>query len=224
MFSLKKALRSGVAKKLINGSAAVGLVIFIIVHLLGNLTLFAGDGGAAFNAYDEKLHAIGELFYVIEIGLLLFFVFHIVYGLKLWLQNRKGRGQRYAAGQKSKGGTSHLNSSSVNMAISGLVLLVFVVVHVSQFRFEAFGSEEQYGSLYGLVVHAFHNPGWVAFYCGSIFFLGWHLRHGMWSMLQTIGAMNDRWTKTVYGAGAVLGVILALGFFVLPLYIFFAVH
>lgn len=230
MFSLKKALRSGVARKLINGVTAIGLVIFIIAHVLGNLSIFSGS--EAFNTYSAKLHSLGPLFTVIEIGLLLFFVFHIVYGLKLWMQNRAARKNRYAAGQKSKGGPSHFNLSSVNMALSGIILAVFTTVHVLQFRFAAFSDASQYESasvpggidLFQMVVDAFANPAWVAFYCGSVFFLGWHLRHGMWSMLQTIGAMNDRWNKTVYGAGALIGILLAVAFFVMPLYIFFALH
>ncbi|WP_168210849.1 succinate dehydrogenase cytochrome b subunit [Persicimonas caeni] len=233
MFSLKKALRSGVARKLINGVTALGLVGFIVVHLLGNLAIFAPDKGEAFNAYSAALHDLGIGLYVLEIGLLAFFGFHAFYGIKLWLQNRKARDQRYAVKQKSKRGPSKFNLASVNMALSGLILLVFVVVHVAQFRFGLFTDTAQYENtgptgkvfdLYGLVVDTFAHPGWVAFYCGAVLFLGFHLRHGAWSMLQTLGAMNSKWSQAIYGIGALIAVLLAAGFFVLPLYIYFFIH
>jgi succinate dehydrogenase / fumarate reductase cytochrome b subunit len=233
MFSLKEALRSGVARKLINGITAIGLVGFIVVHLLGNLAILAPDEGEAFNAYSATLHDLGIGLYVLEIGLLLFFVLHAGFGIKLWLQNRKARGQKYATRQKSKRGPSKFNLSSINMALSGLILAIFVVVHVAQFRFGLFTDTAQYENtgptgkvfdLYGLVVDTFAHPGWVAFYCTAVFFLGWHLRHGFWSVLQTIGAMNSRWSKSVYAISALIAVLLAVGFFVLPLYVYFFIH
>jgi succinate dehydrogenase / fumarate reductase cytochrome b subunit len=233
MFSLKEALRSGVARKLINGVTALGLVGFLVAHLLGNLAIFAPDKGEAFNAYAATLHDLGIGLYVLEVGLLLFFVLHAWFGIKLWWQNRKARAKNYETRQKSKKGPSKFNLSSVNMALSGMILLIFVVVHVAQFRFGLFTDTTQYENtgptgqvynLYGMVVDAFANPGWVVFYCTAVFFLGWHLRHGFWSVLQTIGAMNSRWTQTVYAIGALIAVLMATGFFLMPIYIFFYIH
>lgn len=226
MYSFKALFTSGVGRKLINWATAIGLVGFVIMHLLGNLTIFANDGGSAFNAYAATLHGLGPLFTAIEIGLLLLFVFHIVSGISMWLQNRKARPKKYVAGQKSKKGPSHYNLSSTKMAISGIVLAVFVIVHVLHFRFSAFATDmSQYTvdgtfSLYALVADAFSNPLWVAFYCGAILFLGWHLRHGMWSMLHSIGSMNRGGGKTAYVVAALVGALLALGFFVLPIYLY----
>lgn len=228
MYSLKTLLTSGIGRKLINWLTAVGLVVFIIGHLVGNLTIFAGDGGQAFNAYAATLHGLGPLFYAIEIGLLLLFVFHIVSGITMWRQNRAARPQKYAAGLTSKKGPSHLNLSSTKMAISGIILAIFVIVHVAQFRFQAFTSDlsaytvDGTFSLYALVADTFTNPLWVAFYCGSVFFLGWHLRHGMWSMVHSIGSMNRGGAKTSYALAGLIGGLLALGFFVLPIYLYIA--
>jgi succinate dehydrogenase / fumarate reductase cytochrome b subunit len=233
MFSLKKALRSGVARKLINGVTAIGLVGFVVVHLLGNLAIYAPDKGEAFNAYAATLHDLGIGLYVLEVGLLLFFVLHAWFGIKLWLKNRSARTEKYAVRQKSKKGPSKFNLASINMAFTGMILLIFVVVHVAQFRFGLFTDKAQYENtgptgkvfdLYGMVVDAFANPGWVIFYCTAVFFLGWHLRHGFWSILQTIGAMNSRWTQSVYAIGALIAVIVAAGFFFMPPYIYFFVH
>jgi succinate dehydrogenase / fumarate reductase cytochrome b subunit len=233
MYSLKNLLNLGVARKLVNWATAIGLVGFIVVHLLGNLAILAPDKGAAFNAYSATLHSLGIGLYILEIGLLLLFVFHIVTGISMWLKNRKAREQKYAAGQTSKKGPSHYNLSSTKMAISGLVLAVFVIIHVAQFRFAAFTDDvNQYAvdatgknyDLYGLVVDAFANPWWVAFYCFSVFFLGWHLRHGLWSMLHSVGSMNRGGGKTAYAIAAFIGGVLALAFFFLPLYVYIVVH
>ncbi|MFW5968405.1 MAG: hypothetical protein ACOCV2_12845, partial [Persicimonas sp.] len=78
--------------------------------------------------------------------------------------------------------------------------------------------------LYQMVVDAFQEPGWVAFYCIAIFLMGWHLRHGFWSIFQTLGAMNDRWSKPVYALGAVIAIALAAGFFFIPLNLYFFVN
>ncbi|AWV90364.1 succinate dehydrogenase cytochrome b subunit [Bradymonas sediminis] len=227
MYSLKTLLTSGIGRKLINWATAVGLFGFVVMHLLGNLTLFANDDGTAFNAYAAALHSLGPAFYLIEIGLLLLFVFHIYSGITMWRQNRAARPQKYVAGQKSKNGPSHYNLSSTKMAISGIAIAAFVIIHVAQFRFQLFTSDvEQYAleggglDLYALVADVFSNPGWVAFYCGAILFLGWHLRHGVWSMVHSIGSMNRGGGKTSYAVAAVIGLLLALGFFVLPIYLY----
>lgn len=229
MYSLKTLLTSGIGRKLINWATAVGLVGFVVMHLLGNLTMFADSDGTAFNAYAWTLHSLGPAFYLIEIGLLLLFVFHIVSGMTMWRQNRAAKPVKYAAGQASKKGPSHYNLASTKMAISGLAIAAFVIIHVAQFRFQLFTSDAKLAEfmvednkldLYALVADVFTHPGWVAFYCGAILFLAWHLRHGVWSMLQSIGSMNRGGGKTSYAVAAAIGALIALGFFVLPIYMY----
>lgn len=232
MYSLKKALGSGIARKLLNGATAIGLVIFVFMHLLGNVVLYAPEGADAFNAYSATLHGFGWGLYIVEVGLLVIFLLHAYMGLQLWLENRRARKEAYAAGIDSKGGPSKLNWSSLTMPITGIVLLIFTVVHVLHFRFSAYSDTTDYEpleeganfDLYQMVIDAFQHPGWVVFYCSATFLLGWHLRHGFWSILQTLGAMNDRWTKPIYALGTILAVILAAGFFFLPIYIYFVIN
>lgn len=229
MHSLKSLLNMSVARKLINWATGIGLVVFVIGHLVGNLTIFAGDGGKAFNAYAATLHSLGPLFLLIEIGLLLLFAFHIGSGLNMWVNNRKARKHKYAGGHNSKGGPSHFNLASTKMALSGIVIAAFVIVHVAQFRFGVFTSDPaKYATepggvnphLFGLVSDTFANVGWVVFYCAGVAFLGWHLRHGIWSMLHSVGSMNRNGGRTSYLVAGLVGALLALGFFVLPIYMF----
>lgn len=228
MVPFRKALKSQVGRKLLNAVGALALVGFVIMHLSGNLQLYSTDG-TAFNEYAKFLHDLGPLLYAAEIGLLAIFLLHAFTGIGLWLKNRSARANRYKAGQKSKGGPSKLSLLSNNMFVSGSALLIFVVVHVLQFRFAAF-TDKEYSTtidgeetvdLYQHVVDVFQEPVWVAFYCGMMLFLGFHLRHGLWSMFQSLGWMNDRYQKPVYAIAAILGLILAVGFLFIPVYLYF---
>ncbi|MGM0559303.1 MAG: succinate dehydrogenase cytochrome b subunit, partial [Myxococcota bacterium] len=142
------------------------------------------------------------------------------------------RAEGYRARQKSKDGPSKLSILSNNMIVSGAALLIFVVVHVLQFRFGVFTDKEYTTEvdgevavdLYQHVFDVFQQPVWVAFYVGMMLFLGFHLRHGLWSMFQTLGWMNDRAQKPVYTIAAVLGLILAVGFLFIPIYLYFFVQ
>jgi succinate dehydrogenase / fumarate reductase cytochrome b subunit len=234
MLNLKDVLTSSIGKKVLNGLTAVALVFFVIGHLGGNLTLLISP--EAFNGYAAKLHSLGGLLYVIEILLLTVIVVHAGLGITLAIQNSEGRTDEYRASQKSKGGPSNYNLSSTTMIISGVVLLFFLILHIIQFRLAPYwrGDEwkqevgleagvEYYEVLYAMVDHAFAQPIWVVTYSVVMLFLGLHLRHGIWSMLQTIGAMNNRWKKSIYGLALVLAIILGAGFLILPVGIYFEV-
>jgi len=225
MLKFKDVIFSSIGRKFLNGITAVALVIFVIGHLGGNLTLLIGP--EAFNSYAEKLHSLGGLLYVAEVLLLLAIVVHAGVAVKLSVENSRGRSQGYRAGQQSKDGPSNYNLSSTTMIVSGLVLLAFLFLHLIQFRLRPYWddavSHEYYHELYQLVDQAFAQPIWVVTYSVVMLFLGFHLRHGVWSMLQTIGAMNNRWKQSVYGFALLAAVVLAVGFLILPVGMYFDV-
>jgi len=225
--SLKRALTTTVGSKFLTAISGLGLAVFVILHLAGNLTLFI-PGGEAFNLYAEKLKSLGPLFYIGEIGLLFIIVLHIVTAIRVKRSAKKARPIEYKE-YHSKKGPSKLNFMSQNMIISGLLLAFFMVVHIWQFRFGP-GMEEGYVTtlhgqeardFYRLIVETFKSPFWVVFYCGFVLFLGMHLRHGFWSAFQSLGASFPRFSSLLYCFAALLAVVLTVGFFVLPLYIYF---
>jgi len=232
MINLKDALTSSVGKKILNGLSAFALVFFVIGHLGGNLTLLISP--EAFNSYAAKLHGLGFLLYIVEFGLLAAIVLHVVTSISVTLESSEARTQGYRSPQKSKEGPSNYGFSSVNMIVSGLVLLMFLVIHLIQFRLRPYwdgeySSETYYKHLYEMVHGAFTEtmpvlgfdfPIWVFVYCGTMAFLGFHLRHGIWSMFQSIGAMNSRWRSSMIGLSLIVGVLLAVGFFFLPIGIY----
>ena len=104
MISLKEALTSPIGKKVINALSAIGAVVFVIGHAGGNLTLLGGEG--AFNAYAEKLHALGILLPIAEVGLVAVFLLHIISALAVTKDNNAASSKDYEASRETKGGPS----------------------------------------------------------------------------------------------------------------------
>ncbi len=229
MNTFASLLWSTVARKFWTALTGICLVGFVIVHLVGNLTLFLGNG--AINDYawflETALH--GGLRPVGEIVLLVLFGVHACTALSAALQNRRARSQGYTV-SRGAGGRSHQTLSSRTMSVTGLILLSFLVLHVAQFRFgigfqwhvtaESAGSAHPVRDLYRTVVEAFHTPTWMGIYLFVMGMLGFHLRHGVWSAFQTLGAINSPLRRVLFVAGAVLAVLLALGFLALPVYVY----
>ncbi len=216
-----------VFKKLLIALSGLGLVGFVVVHLLGNLTLLRSDG-AAFNAYAAKLESFGPLLAVAEIGLLAIFLIHIVTVLTTKKRNLDARPVAYRQ-WRSKGGDTPSNLSSRNMAVSGSLILLFLGIHIWQFRFGpgmsqgyiATQGQEQIRDLYRLVVETLKNPVMFLFYSVVMILLGLHLRHGIWSALQSLGMTRSRTTTPLRLLGAILGVLLGVGFLIIPAWIYF---
>lgn len=219
---------SSVGKKYLNAISGLALFGFIIVHLGGNLTLFAGGKGELFNSYAHHLESLGPLLVVAEIGLIAFFLFHIGSAISVRMSKREARPVPYAV-TASKGGPSRQSLASRSMLVTGLVLLLFIPLHVWMFKFnggsphamtELHGKEVK--DLYALVVATFQNPGVVGLYTAVMLLLGLHLRHGFWSALQSLGAMSPKLSPVIYSAGLLLAILLAGGFLILPLWIYFS--
>lgn len=216
------ALTSQVGRKILTGITGVLLVLFVAAHLLGNLQLLDSDP-VPFNAYGQFLHGFGLLFYVVEILLAATILLHAFIGISIFMRKRKARKKGYAV-QKSKGEPSKQSVASRTMIITGSVLLLFLVVHILQFRFgpteEVMINNKPAHDLHSLVMQTFSNIGWVVFYVGVMLLLGFHLRHGVWSALQSLSAMKPRWSKSIYSAAFIIGVLLAIGFLILPILIY----
>ncbi len=219
--------RSSIAKKWLNGLTGLGLFVFMAIHLSENLLLLANDP-MLFNGWAHFLRKFGPLLYLIEVGLLLFFLGHIFSALSVYFDKRKARPSRYAV-QGNAGGASRKTASSVTMIFTGLVLLAFVVWHVLTFRFGpgiaqgyvAILDGEQVIDIHRLVVEFFSNSINVAIYVGVMVFFGFHMRHGFWSMFQSLGAHHPRYTPALYSLGVLVGLLFALGFIVIPIWVYF---
>jgi succinate dehydrogenase / fumarate reductase, cytochrome b subunit len=222
----RKGFISSVGQKFTMAITGLGLIGFVIVHLLGNLNIYKSDPNAI-NNYAEALDKFGPLLTIAEIGLLVFFVVHIFTALSLKKNHWAARQIGYRK-LKSKGGPSLSSPASRNMIVSGLVLLIFLFIHLYQFRFgpgvEAGYVTQVHGEaiwdLHRIVVEVFRKPLNVAFYVAAMGFLGMHLWHGFWSSFQSLGATSPISSRVIHLTGIVVAVILAAGFLFIPIFVY----
>jgi succinate dehydrogenase / fumarate reductase cytochrome b subunit len=233
MASLFSALNSTVGRKYLMGATGLGMVGFAATHLTGNLQLLIPDGGRAFNEYTLLLHNLGGLLYVLEVGLLVMFGLHIWLAFVVTADNKHARPRDYEV-KADAGGPSKKSKASLNMIMSGFILLCFLVLHILSFRFgppwtvseartpqllEMAMSHPDAADMAGIVVTRFKAPLYALFYVFSMAMLGAHLRHGFWSAFQSLGLLAPRFEKPILGAGYVLAAALAIGFLFLPLWV-----
>jgi succinate dehydrogenase / fumarate reductase cytochrome b subunit len=218
--ALVKLSRSSIGKKWIVALTGLVMFLFVIGHLVGNLQVFLGH--EAINNYGELLRTSPELLWLIRIFLLTSLVLHVIFTLWVVVENRKARPQQYA--YKA---TVQAKPSTKLMAISGLLLLGFVIFHLLHFtshdvdpRYSTFHDELGRHDVFRMVIVGFQNPFTVGFYAIGMVMLCSHLSHGAWSWIQTLGLRTKKLEGTNQGA-RVLALILALGYLSIPAAIIF---
>ena len=191
--------------------AITGLAFFgfLCMHLAGNLTIY--KGGSAFNAYAQKLHSLGPILIIFELGLLAFAVIHVATGITLFVQNLKARSVPYKMDKPAGGRTF----SSTWMPYTGFVILAFVIFHLLNFSFIDKGQR----TIFEIVSAAFSNPIYMIIYVFAMVVLALHIRHGFWSAFQTVGANHPKYMPAIMVLSIVVGLIFGFGFGLLPIYI-----
>jgi succinate dehydrogenase / fumarate reductase cytochrome b subunit len=215
---LKKVLGSSIGLKLAVAVSGLGLVGFLIGHLYGNLQLFVG-GTDGLDTYAEHLHALPG-FTLIELGLLAMFVVHIPLVIMLGRANRSARPQRYGVTASKRSSGKLMGMASRMMPISGILLLIFLVVHVSDFRRERAEFHQADGSVFGLgieVVEALSNPLLALIYVIGSLLAAWHVLHGFQSAFRSLGFFHSKYTPTLEKLSVVIALVLGLGFSSIPI-------
>jgi succinate dehydrogenase / fumarate reductase, cytochrome b subunit len=211
-------LRSSVASKLLIALTGLALFLFLIAHLAGNLLVLAGPD--AFNAYSHKLIS-NPLIYLAEAGLAAVFLLHVWKTVSNFFRNRAARPVRYQTTQTA-GHTSRKSLSSTSMIVTGTVILVFLVLHLKTFKFGAYYDAMEPGvrDLYRLTLEVFHKPGYVVWYVIAMVLLGMHLRHGIGSAMQSLGAAPNGLTHRILKVALVIAIAIAGGFAMIPIWIY----
>lgn len=203
-------LESSIGKKIMVALAGVLLIGFLVTHLAGNLLMFVGEG--AFNKYAEALES-NPLLPVAEIGLVALFLLHIAMSARATLANRAARPEGYQS-YKGKGART---PGSRTMALTGTLILAFVVIHVATLKYKVGGEKGQ--ELFAHVVGWFSGSKlYAGFYLLAMLGIGLHLSHGVQSAAQTFGLNHPRYTPLIKKAGLGLAAAIALGFASLPFY------
>ena len=219
MGSFVKFINSSIGKKLTMAVTGSFLIIFLIVHLIGNITLFFG--ASAFNGYVLALDVVKPIIRVIEVVLLTVFILHIFNGIKLWLENKKARGIKYQV----NGSDENSNLFSRTMFLSGSIVFIFLVTHLGTF-FWRFNVHDPMGlatnhKYFDLVVYFFSIWWYVLLYVVAMVLLGFHLNHGFQSAFQTFGWNHIKYFPFIQKLGTAFALIMAIGFASMPIYFFF---
>jgi succinate dehydrogenase / fumarate reductase cytochrome b subunit len=210
---------SSVGTKLLIGITGLLLFLYMVLHLAGNALIFAGQD--IFNEYSHRLIS-NPLLIPIEIGLLAVFLLHAYKTVRIVFANQAARPVGYASKGRA-GHTSRKSFASSTMIGSGLVLLLFILVHVKQFKFGSFYqtvSDNPIRDLYRTEIEVFRNPFWVLFYVIGTLTVGLHLRHGISSGFQSIGFDHPLYTRRLTVIGIVLAVIIGAGLGIIPVWVY----
>jgi len=205
------------------------LVSFLLIHLTVNSflildPLFGTNEGEMFNA-GVHFMGINPIIKIVEPILALGFLLHIVYSIILTVQNGRARGANsYASGNK----TADVEWSSKNMFVLGLALLAFLVIQTAHFwvkmkitgdallheevTFSYFGVPTVGENAYALVHETFRLPWVIGAYVVGGIALAFHMSHGFWSALHTIGLSNSIWIPRLQKISVAIAWIIGLGF------------
>lgn len=223
---LSNFLASSIGQKLVMSLTGLFLIVFLVIHLIGNLQLLYDDGGQAFNLY-AKFMTSNPVIGTISWGLYFFILLHAVQGMIVWRKNRAARNDRYAV--KSRSTTTF---ASRNMAWLGIIIFIFLILHMWQFWFqmkftdtlamvEYTGHQGSVKDLYTIVAYTFNQPIFVAFYVVSMIVVGFHLHQGFQSSFQTLGLGHKKFTSLIKSIGVLYAIIVPLGFAIIPVYFYF---
>lgn len=211
MIRLFSHLQSSLGSKVAVALTGLGLVGFVIFHMLGNLQIF--EGAEALNSYAAFLRDMPILLWTARVGLLALVAVHIGLATKLAIHNRRARPVGYAVRNYRQA-----SWASRTMAITGFLLLLFIVFHllhltagVVDTSFADRLDSQGHRDVYGKVVHAFRNPLFVVLYLAAQIVLGFHLSHAVSSSLQTLGFEHPALNRLFKTAGPAIGLLVALG-------------
>ncbi|PTS93487.1 succinate dehydrogenase [Pedobacter sp. HMWF019] len=221
MASFGNAFSSSIGKKLIMGITGLFLVLFLIVHCFINALIFINDGGLTFNI-GAHFMATNWLIRAGEIVLFVGLIAHIVQGARLTFQNQAARPVKYAVSN----GNANSKWYSRSMGLLGTLLLIFLIVHLSNFwvvsRFTGIPTTDANGheDLFAVMKETFKNIWIVVLYVLAMASLAYHLLHGFSSAFQTLGWNHKKYTPLIKGVGVWYSIIIALLFALMPIAIY----
>ena len=212
-------IKSSIGRKFVQSISGLFLILFLLFHMSMNLVLIFNYETYNFLA-NEMLGA--NWWAIIGTGVIaLGFVVHVVYAIILTLQNMKARGNdRYASSSKSK-----TTWSSQNMFVLGLFILLFLFLHLYQMWYqmqfkELFMIEGARHDGAQLVEEVFSQLWVVIVYVIAFIALWFHLTHGFWSALHSVGWNNTVWMKRLKVLGNIISTVISLGFIVVAIAIY----
>ena len=215
---------SSLGKKLVMSLTGLFLILFLAVHLAGNLQLLKHDGGKAFNVYAEFM-TTNPVVKVISYGNYFFILLHISLAVLLSRKNRLARGSDGYAVNSGKSSAW----SSRNMGILGTIILIFLVIHMKDFwaqmHWGGIATAQYEGKevkdLFRIVALAFSQGWYVGLYVICMVALGFHLWHGFTSAFQTLGINHQKYNSIIHFVGKAFAIIVPALFALIPIMMFY---
>jgi succinate dehydrogenase / fumarate reductase cytochrome b subunit len=211
---------STIGKKIAVAVTGAIMVLYVILHMVGNLNSLYGNGGgdARVDRYAEWLRTFGEpllprsfVLWVIRAILIFALVIHVTGIVQLTRRNRAARGG-HAARRMGR------SFSSATALLTGLLLLAFIIFHILQFTTLTIDvTPLKQGAVYSNLYYAFHKWYFVLLYVLAVGSLGFHLRHGIWSMVQTLGWDRPERNLAIRRTAGALALAVVVGFILVPI-------
>lgn len=205
------------------------MILFLLVHMYGNLHIFAGK--VAFDEYAEGFRTLLEPFvpyagvlWIIRVTLLTAVLVHVYSAVTLWTRARAATGgkggSRYESTQARTG--VQRSYASFTMRWGGVTLGLFIIYHLLHFTTNTISPGGASSSPYDRVVNGFEIWWVTLLYLVAVIALGFHLWHGFWSAFATLGANTSlQRRRTLNAAAAAVALVIVLGFMTPPLAILF---
>jgi succinate dehydrogenase / fumarate reductase cytochrome b subunit len=204
---------SSIGRKQLVAMTGLALCGFLVSHLAGNFLLLVGPN--AFNVYGHKLASLGGLLFVVEGILAVIFALHLGLAIKLNIENLKSRGgaNRYNKKVNTGRGTTFMSQT---MPWTGLILLVFTILHLKNLKFGPHYTTVVDGvemrDLYKVTVEYFQSTVAVAWYVFAMTAAALHTAHGFASAFQSMGWNHGKYFKNVKRVGYVYAIAVGGGF------------
>lgn len=209
-----------IGRKVVMAVTGLLMVLFVVGHLLGNLSIFAGPNGI--NAYAEHLHQLAPLVWATRIVMGVAVVVHVILAIQVTLENQAAKPIKYQAPPRYLKATL----AGRTMIWTGLILGAFIVYHLLQFTLRVTPNlvlgQDLMGrfDVFGMVVSDFRVGLIALVYVVGMVGLFLHLRHGIQSTFQTLGLSNAVLLPRYGALGMVLSGIFLVGFVAIPVAIF----
>lgn len=211
---------SSLGKKYLMALTGLFLCSFLVIHFLGNITLYTDP--VQFNEYTRFMSS-NPIIRVMEIVLVAGFLTHIIDAIMLTRANKKAQPVKYAMDKKQSSWYSR------NMGLTGSVILAFLVLHLQSFWYGYKFGSPAYATdsaglpikdMYTMVVEAFGEFWYSGLYVVAVSLLGIHLNHGFQSAFQSVGLRHKKYTPTIKMLGTAFSILITLGFISFPIYFF----
>lgn len=213
-------LTSSIGKKLIMSLTGLFLILFLVIHLIGNLQLLFPDNGQTFNLYAHTM-TTNPFIKTVSWGLYFFILLHAVQGLLLAIKNKKSKGKKYAVNTNQ-----NASWASKNMALLGILILAFILIHMGDFWFAMKYTDTlqmvtydgiQVKDLHAKVMITFSQPIFVIGYIVGMIAMAFHLWHGFQSAFQTLGLNHKKYTPIIRGIGKFYAIVIPTAFAIIPI-------